>query len=266
VKKILGIATAAGILSVGLSLSPAAFASTDPLFTNTWDKSSIGPNESATSSNSITLSNSNTTDFWICETVDNVYTLPSRTCLERRTNGEIAMTRTYAQLRQLNLPGQSREFLFGFHIFALSDVNRSTGRPNLGAVPFSANNITILADNDAPSLTSSSSFTVAPGSTNIGTLTASEPVKWTMLGTSGTNADVLRVNSTTGAVTFAPAQSTPGTYVADVRFTDAAGNATTVRISVIVEAADTTAPVISTGNLNPSVVQGSTAVTTLTAN
>jgi hypothetical protein len=54
--------------------------------------------------------------------------------------------------------------------------------------------------------------------------------------------------------------------VADVRFTDAAGNATTVRISVIVEAADTTAPVISTGNLNPSVVQGSTAVATLTAN
>lgn len=208
-KKILGIATAAGILSVGLSLSPAAFASTHPLFTNTWDKSSIGPTESATASNSTTFSSG--TSFWVCETVDNVYTSPSGVCRETSSNVNLNITGTAAQLRYLLLPSQSREFLFGFHMFATSDVDRSKERPNPGATPFSANNIIILADSASPSLTSSSSFTVAPGSTNIGTLTASEPVSWTRLITVGTNADVLRVDSTTGAVTFVPPQSTPGT-------------------------------------------------------
>jgi outer membrane protein OmpA-like peptidoglycan-associated protein len=72
---------------------------------------------------------------------------------------------------------------------------------------------------------------VNPGDTTVETLTANEPVTWSI--TSGADKNKFQINSSTGALEFKdPAE--PGTYTVVVTATDASGNKTNKTITVTV--------------------------------
>ena len=93
-------------------------------------------------------------------------------------------------------------------------------------------------DMTAPTITSAASPQVANGATAVLTLTASEPVTWSITG----GADQALFSLSGAALAFLAPQTSDGNYVVSVRATDAAGNFTSQTITVTVAAAADTTP------------------------
>lgn len=97
-----------------------------------------------------------------------------------------------------------------------------------------------VPDNTAPTITSSSTFTVNENQTTVGTLTANETSTWTLRPSA--DSATVNVNSTSGAITFKAAANFESpidsdrnnVYSVNVRATDTAGNTADVSLSITV--------------------------------
>ena len=133
--------------------------------------------------------------------------------------------------------------------------------------------VTVVNVNEAPVITSSSTFSLAENGTSVGTIVATDVDAGTTLAYSITGADaaLFNINSTTGAITFksAPDHETPGSaassnvYNLTVTASDGAIN-TTQAIVVTVTDANDNAPAITSSNTF-SVAENTSAVGTATA-
>ena len=133
-------------------------------------------------------------------------------------------------------------------------------------------NVTVtVADVDeiAPVITGEATKTINEGTTAVQTFTADETVTWSI---SGTDASLFTIDPSTGALVFnaAPDYEVPGDantdndYILVVTATDAAGNTSTLNVTVTVADVDEVAPTIS-GSATKTINEGTTAVQTFTA-
>jgi hypothetical protein len=131
--------------------------------------------------------------------------------------------------------------------------------------------VTVTDDNEAPSITSSSTFNVAENSTAVSTLTSSDPesdtITWSITG--GVDAALFAINTNTGALSFlsAPNFEAPvdadanNTYIVQVTATDGefpVNQTVTVTVTNVNEA-----PSITSSNA-ASVPENTTTVLTVT--
>ena len=134
------------------------------------------------------------------------------------------------------------------------------------------NVVVTVADVDeiAPTITGEATKTVNENTTAVQTFSADETVTWSIL---GTDASLFTINATTGVLVFnvapdyeVPADgNTDNDYVLTVTAEDAAGNQSTLAVTVTVADLDEIAPTI-TGSATKTVNEGTTAVQTFTAN
>ena len=94
------------------------------------------------------------------------------------------------------------------------------------------------SDMTAPTITSTANPQVANGATAVLTLTANEPVTWSITG----GADQALFSLSGATLAFLAPQTSAGNYVVSVRATDAAGNFANQTITVTVAAAADTTP------------------------
>jgi VCBS repeat-containing protein len=133
-------------------------------------------------------------------------------------------------------------------------------------------NITVINVNEAPTITSSSTFNVVENTSTVATLSATDPegngLIWSIIG--GTDGAKFNINSSTGALSFiaAPNFETPtdanadNIYVVQIQVSDGT-NTTNQTINVTVANANE-APVITSNNTF-SIAENNTVITTLTA-
>jgi hypothetical protein len=123
-------------------------------------------------------------------------------------------------------------------------------------------------DTTPPVISGDSSPSINEGTQTVGTYSANESVTWSL---SGTDSSFFSI-SVGGVLSFnsAPAYDTPqdsggdNVYDVNVIATDTSPNLNSASLAVAVTVLDATAPVI-TGSSSPSIVEGTTAVGTYTA-
>ena len=148
------------------------------------------------------------------------------------------------------------------------EIEASDAQDNVSSQTITVNVLDL--DDLAPGITSAASFDVNEGETGVATLTADEPVTWTITG--GVDAGDLSIDPNTGALTFsvvpdfeAPADDNgDNTYVIEIEASDVQGNVSTQTVTVNVLDVDDAAPGI-TSAASFDVNEGETGVATLTA-